>query len=102
MGFTMYVAVGYKDLFDDYESVDIKELIKDIPTKNSLQILGYFMAQLHSNEREKNLQLEFLKMWLARLPAMIQVQVDDFIKGVKTKNSKYSFLDNVSILILVE
>jgi len=47
MGFTMYVAVGYKDLFDDYESVDIKELIKDIPTKNSLQILGYFMAQLH-------------------------------------------------------
>jgi len=43
----MYVAVGYKDLFDDYESVDIKELIKDIPTKNSLQILGYFMAQLH-------------------------------------------------------
>ena len=98
----MYVAVGYRDLFEDYESVDIKELIKDIPTKNSLQILGYFMAQLHSKELEKDLQLEFLKIWLARLPAKIKVQVDDFIKGVKTKNSKYSFLDNVSILILVE
>lgn len=98
----MYVAVGYKDLFDDYESVNLKELIKDLPTKNSLQILGYFMAQLHSNERDKYLQLELLKMWLVRLPDTIKVQVDDFIKGVKTKNSKYSFFDNVSILILVE
>jgi len=102
MGFKMYVAIGYKDIFDDYESIDIKELIKDIPTKNSLQILGYFMAQLHSKERKKDLQIEFLKMWLGRLPNEVNNQVEGYIKKAITKNSKFSFLDNVSLLILVE
>ena len=98
----MSVAVGYKDLFDDYTSVSVEELIKDISTKNSLQILGYFMAQLHSREREQNLQLEFFKMWSGRFPYAIHQKMMSFIASANSKNSQYSFLDNTSLLLLVE
>jgi hypothetical protein len=102
MGFNIQVAIGYKDIFDDYDKVNLEDLLEDIPTKNSLQILGYFMAQLHAQERNKNLQMEFLKMWLGRLPNSVQQSVQDFMMRVKSKNSQYSFLDNTSLLILVE
>lgn len=102
MGFEMSVAIGYKDIFDDYENVKIDKLIEDIPTKNSLEITGFFMAQLHSFERERGLQIEFLKMWLGRLPVEVHLVISNFIKRTKTSNSHYSFLDNSSILILTE
>lgn len=102
MGFQMQVAISYKDLFDDFDAVTVQELIKDIPTKNSLQILGYFMAQLHSSERENSLQLKLLQLWIGRFPYEIHVKLNAFIGLTKTKNSQYSFLDNVSLLILVE
>lgn len=102
MAFEMSVAIGYKDIFEDYENVKVEKLIEDIPTKNSLEITGFFMAQLHSFEREKELQIEFLKMWLGRLPVEVHLVISDFIKRTKTSNSHYSFLDNSSILILTE
>lgn len=98
----MQVAIGYKDIFDDYGEVTIENLIADIPTKNSLQILGYFMAQLHSREFEIELQIKFLNMWVGRLPEAIHEKVNAFLKRTKSKNSQYSFLDNNSLLILVE
>lgn len=98
----MHVAISYKDLFDDYDVVSVQQLIQDIPTKNSLQILGYFMAQLHSREREMNLQLKLLQLWVGRFPYEIHNKLSAFINRTQTKNSQYSFLDNASLLILVE
>ena len=100
MGFQISVAIGYKDIFNDFDTIRFEELIHDIPTKNSLQIIGYFMAQLHSRGRRNDLQIEFLKMWVARLPVEIHKTIEDFINRTKTKNSKFSFLDNTSMLIL--
>lgn len=102
MGYKMYVAIGYKDIFDDFELVSIKEFIEDIPTKNSLQILGYFMAQLHSREYEIHLQIEFLRMWMGRLPENVHIKINRFINSTNGKNAQYSFLDNTSLLKLVE
>lgn len=101
MGFQMSVAIGYKDIFNDFDNVRFDELVQDIPTKNSLQIIGYFMAQLHSRERRNDLQIEFLKMWVTRLPIEIHKTIEDFIIRTKTKKSEFSFLDNTSMLILV-
>lgn len=102
MGYQMSVAIGYRDLFDDFDTTSIEELIKDIPTRNSLQILGYFMAQLHAREEEQSLQREFLNMWTGRFSIDVHKKLLDFIKSSNTKNSQYSFLDNASLLLLVE
>lgn len=97
------VSIGYKDVFEDYESINFQELTKDIPTKNSLQIIGYFMAQLHTVEREHEMQIDFLKMWLGRFPYSIHKPIAEFISRVESnQNSNFIFLDNVSLLILTE
>lgn len=103
MDFQISVSIGYKDIFDDYESVEISELLDGIPTSNAIQIAGYFMAQLHTVERDASLQLEFLNMWAGRLPNKIQATVSEFVNRVSnSQNASFSFLDNVSSLTLIE
>jgi hypothetical protein len=102
MKFDMSVAIGYKDIFNDFHEIKIEELLAGIPTKNSIEITSFFIAQLHSFEREKDLQIEFLKMWVARLPAEVHSVIVGFIIRTKSSNSSFSFLDNTSILILTE
>lgn len=103
MGYQISVSIGYKDIFDDFDTTGFDTLVADIPTKNSLQIIGYFMAQLHTVERESELQVEFLKMWMGRLPNSVHNNVISFIKKIENNpKNEYSFLDNVSLLILTE
>ena len=103
MGIQFSVSIGYRNIFDDYETVDIKELIKDIPTKNGLEIIGYFLAQLHTNEKDPKQQIEFLKIWLARLPDIVHERINAFINKIdESPNADYNFLNNVSALILTE
>lgn len=103
MAFQISVSIGYKDIFDDYEEVDINELLRIIPTNNSLEIIGYFLAQLHTIERDPTMQIEFLKMWLGRLPEEVHQRIYDFIGRITNKpNAEYNFLNNISGLILIE
>lgn len=101
--FQISVSVGYRDIFDDYETIDISELIKDIPTKNALEVLSFFMAQLHTIEREPEKQIDFLRLWMNRLPTKIHNRIKDFITKINSKpNSDFNFLNNISGLILAE
>jgi len=103
MKFDFFVSIGYRDIFDDYESADIKVLIADIPTINSLEIIAYFLAQLHTAERDPFLQIEFLRAWVDRLPESIHDKINDFIIRITAKSrTEYNFLNNVSALILIE
>lgn len=103
MGYQISVSIGYKDIFNDFDETNFDSLISDIPTKNSLQIVGYFMAQLHTLERDSELQIEFLKMWMGRLPESIHEKINLFILRInRNPKNEYTFLDNVSLLILTE
>jgi len=103
MNFQMSVSIGYKNIFDDYENVDIISLIEGIPTTNAIQIVGYFMAQLHTVEKDASLQLKFLEIWGRRIPAMYQKKINEFISRISTqRDASFSFLDNVSSLMLIE
>lgn len=95
-------SIGYKDVFDDYTDVNIGELLKNIPTKNSLEIVGHFLAQLHTNEKNASLQWIFLKMWLIRLPNTIYQRVQNFVEKKLESSSMFNFINNVSGLILIE
>lgn len=103
MGYQISVSIGYCDIFDDYEEVEINELLKDIPTKNALEIISYFLVQLHTFERDKTQQIEFLKMWLSRLPVSVHKRIRSFIKeNSENPNADCNFLNNISGLILIE
>ena len=103
MGFQVSVPIGYKDIFEDFNEIEFEKLISDIPTKNSLKIISHFVAQLHTLERDSSLQIEFLKIWLSRLPIQIHQSINAFIARITSKkDTDWNFLNNVSALILIE
>jgi hypothetical protein len=103
MAFQTSVSITYKDLFDDYDEVKIEDLLQDIPSKNSIQIMGYFIAQLHTLERDPTIQIEFFKMWIGRFPSQVIDGVKKFINKIESNpTAEYNFLNNTSLLILTQ
>lgn len=103
MPFQINTSIGYQDVFDDYDTVNLKKLIVDIPTKNALEIIGYFIVQLHTIEEDHSKQIDFLSIWLDRLPNSIHDRVNSFIKRITSKPySNFNFINNVSCLLFIE
>ncbi len=95
--------IAYKDLFQDYDTIEISNLLAGIPSKNALEIICHFLAQIHTKEKATNRQLTYLRQWLTKIPAEIQTECNAFVERIsKKKNVKFNFLNNASLLILVE
>lgn len=97
------VSITYNDLFDDYSSVNVNELLSDIPTKNSVQLISYFLAQIHIENLDQKLQVELIQFWSQRFPKDIKLKIQDFTTKVFTdKNTEFTFISNISGLLFIE
>ncbi|MFN8300676.1 MAG: hypothetical protein U0T75_16355 [Chitinophagales bacterium] len=103
MAIKFNVSLAYKDLFQDYNQVNIQNLIADIPTKNAIEIMGYCQAQIHGIENDKNKQVDFLNKWIARFPADIKTKIESVIAEIESNsNAEFRFLSIVSVLNFTE
>ena len=103
MKYQTSVAIGYESIFDDYGTINPVNLISNIPTTNSLEIIGYFTVQMHTLERSFEKQIEFLNIWCGRLPREIILKIEDFISRTTVKGkSEFNFINNISSLILFQ
>lgn len=97
------VSITYKDLFDDFSSVNVNELLADIPTKNSVQLISYFLAQIHIEKLDEKLQVELIQFWSQRLPNYLKLKIQDFTaKMVADKKTEFTFISNISGLLFIE
>jgi hypothetical protein len=97
------IALAFKDIFSEKDQQSIETLISDISTVNSLEILGYFNAQLHTIEQDTAKQIEFLKIWMNRFPNDVIERVKSFVQKFEGKqNANFVFINNVSSLMLIE
>lgn len=97
------VSITYNDLFDDYSSVNVNELLSDIPTKNSVQLIGYFLAQIHIEKVDQKLQVELIQFWSQRFSNSLKFKIQDFTaKMVADKNTEFTFISNISGLLFIE
>ncbi len=97
------VSITYKDLFDDYSSVNVNELLADIPTKNAVPLIGYFLAQIHIEKLDEKLQVELIQFWSQRLPNDLKLKIQDFTaKMVADKKTEFTFISNISGLLFIE
>ena len=97
------VSITYKDLFDDYSSVDINELIADIPTKNAVQLIGYSLAQIHIERLDEKLQVELIQFWSQRFPHDLKLKINIFAaKMVADRKTEFTFISNISGLLFIE
>ncbi|WP_047451330.1 hypothetical protein [Alistipes sp. ZOR0009] len=103
MNLQIETNIAYKDLFQDFDSTSISDLLREIPSKNALEITCHFLAQIHTKEKDTSRQLHYLRQWLTKIPIEIQTECNAFVERIsKKKNAKFNFLNNVSLLILVE
>lgn len=100
---THSVSIAYKDIFDDYNNVDIKILLQNVPSKNALEIVAHCAAQIHTKERDNLRQIALLKLWTGRLPSQIHDIINHFLNKTQiATNVQFNFINNVSNLLLCE
>ncbi|MEC5173779.1 hypothetical protein [Chryseobacterium nepalense] len=95
------VSLSYKDLFSDYEEINIIELLEDIPTVNALELISYFMVQIHLEHHDKNLQIDLTNFFIQRFPQDLKNKIIQFY-STQRRNSMYSLIDNLSGLFFIE
>lgn len=97
------VNIAYNDIYDDYEAVNVKDLLQDIPTKMALTLVCHYTGQIHTQEKEPQFQLHAIGDWCRRFDqktiAKIQQVINKF-SGSQTSN--FNFINNVSSLHLIE
>lgn len=97
------VSITYKDLFDDYSTVDVKALLADIPTENAIPLITYFLAQIHIEKLDEKLQVELIQFWSQRLPEDLQNKIQKFTaQTVADRKAEFTFISNLSGLMFIE
>ena len=96
------VSITYKSLYDDYNTVNIKELLNGIPTANAIEIISYFHGQIHTQERDQLLQAEFAQVWSGRFPSQDREKISSFIKKYSYGSKEFNLINNYSGLLLLE
>ncbi len=66
MPIELAVSIAYDNIYSDYETVNVAELIKDIPTKNALTLICHYTAQIHSVDEDVKKQVDFIRQWTNR------------------------------------
>lgn len=94
------VSITYKDIFTE-DKPDIIELIKDIPTVNAIELLSYFLVQIHTENGDNLLQKDLIDFVSQRFPQNIKDKINTFYRNIKS-NGIFKFIDNVSGLIFLE
>ena len=101
MDYYVRTSIGYKDVFQDYETVSPSDLIEDIPSVSSLKIICHFAAQVHASDSFDK-QIDCLKTWCRRLPKEVVPLVAKFIHKATKAGGEFNFMNSIAACILVE
>lgn len=105
----MSISFDYNNIFDDYEIFDLDNVLNKIPSKKSLEVIGHFLAQMHTKERSIYVQYEMLQTWGNRLPNTVKSRVIAEINSIMSQKptnsmqtSDFNFINNISSLKLIQ
>lgn len=97
------VSIAYDDIYPDYVTVDIKELIKNIPTAMALTLVCHYTGQIHTQEKNSKFQLQAINDWCRRFDIKTIARIQNTLNSFTTKGkSNFNFINNVTSLYLVE
>ncbi|MDH7462164.1 hypothetical protein QEG73_12775 [Chitinophagaceae bacterium 26-R-25] len=97
------VNIAYDDIYSDYATVDIKDLLKDIPTKMALTLVCHYTGQIHTQEKNPKFQLTAISDWFRRFDKQTIQKIQSVIDKFNAKQeSNFNFINNVTSLYLIE
>ena len=94
------IIISYKLLFDDFDDVNIEELITGIPTKLILQIISNFDSQYYMSEINNQIQMGILRKWMTRFPSNIKQKIYYSLNENRSEN--IIFFNNIPSLQLIQ
>lgn len=95
--------VAYDDIYDDVDTVNVVDIIKDIPTKMALSLICHYTAQIHTKEDSLAFQIKSVRDWCSRFDIKTKQRITKVITDFNSKkDSKFNFINNVSSLLLIE
>lgn len=99
----VFAIINFRNIFPQEQKPTINELLKGIPTCSILKIIGYFMAQVHANEDNIELQSKIFNFWLDvqedKVKQTIKIKFDEFIDN---KKSNFQFFSNITSLYFIQ
>jgi hypothetical protein len=96
------VNIAYQDVYDDFATIDTIALSNTVPTKMALELVAHFTAQIHTLERDPQLQIELILSWIARFTPAVARRVRQTILQFQTEHSNFGFFNNISSLYSLE
>ncbi len=97
------VNIAYDDIYNDYEAVDIDALLADIPTKMALALVCHYNAQIHTQEKNPQFQIQAISEWSQRFTPATRQKIQNVIDRFNARQaSNFNFINNVSSLLFIE
>lgn len=97
------VNIAYDDIYSDYSTVDVKELIKGIPTKIALTLVCHYTGQIHTQEKNPEFQVKAINDWCRRFDEKTINKINETIDKFNVRGlSNFNFINNVTSLYLIE
>jgi hypothetical protein len=102
MNFKAIVSIQYSDLFEASDKLEISEYLRDIPSKNSLEIICHYQTQVYLNFIDNNLQIGLLNEWSANFSNELKLEISKFIERNLRRGNHFSFITNAACLRLID
>ncbi len=94
--------VEYSDLFDNYEQIDINDLLGTIPSRFILEFASFNEANLFTKESNFSFQMEILKRLGHRFKEDLINRINELFSEFKNKGYGIIVLNHISNLELVQ
>jgi|GEM_PF-2659389 len=92
-------SISYYDFFPDDDILQVVDLIKDIPSKSILIIIAHFMAKIHLNENNQEMQIKIFNQMINQqndsIKNYLKCRLNIFINN---NNIRFNFINNISCL----
>ena len=72
------VAIGYKDIFDDYDQIDPKQLLEGVPTKGALDMVVFYQNKTIFAFADLEMHRQIVEKMRSCLDEQSQSRIDNF------------------------
>lgn len=102
MAIHVSINLSYSDIYPDYETVNVDNLLADIPTIDALVLISHYTAMLHTMEKSNAIQMEIVRAWYGRFPHPIKMAIERQIARDNGPFSSFNYFNNVTSSLLVQ
>ncbi|CAN5481099.1 hypothetical protein BH10BAC2_BH10BAC2_23080 [soil metagenome] len=96
--------ISYKHIFDDYDQLNIKDLLTQLPSKKIIQLITAQMAYAYKKQNDQKVQYSSFLFYVEKLPPECKSKIEKYFEGIKQTPGfgVFTFLNNYAHLILMD